>query len=197
TYHNVGEFDVQLIVSTANGSDTLISKDYIKVLPNIFAGFSGEPKSIIVGESVAFINTSFGNITGYNWQFEGGTPKYSELEEPGKITYHNVGEFDVQLIVSTANGSDTLISKDYIKVLPNISPNPSKGKIKLAFGGDIPKDYSIRVFNSIGQETGYIIDEIATNYLIIDLFPNKKGAYLIKLSSSQINNTYKVIIIGD
>ncbi|NQU34518.1 MAG: trypsin-like serine protease, partial [Bacteroidetes bacterium] len=32
---------------------------------NIFAGFSGEPKSIIVGESVAFINTSFGNITGY------------------------------------------------------------------------------------------------------------------------------------
>ena len=164
---------------------------------NIYAGFSGEPNSIIVGGSVSFINTSFGNISGYSWHFEGGIPEYSELEEPGNIKYLSAGAFDVQLIVSSANGSDTLTSNDYITVLPNISPNPSKGKIKLAFGSKIPSDYAIRIFNTMGQETNYIIDEISDNYLIIDIFPNKKGTYLIKLSSSQINNTYKVIIIGN
>ncbi len=164
---------------------------------NVFAGFSGEPKSIIVGQSVSFINTSFGNISGYTWYFEGGSPEYSELKEPGKIIYNNAGEFDVKLIVSSSNGTDTLIAKDYIKVLPNISPNPTKRKVKIAFGGAIPKDYSIRVFNSMGKETEYSIDTIENNYLIIDLFPNKKGTYLIKLTSTQINNTYKVIVIGD
>ena len=163
---------------------------------NIYAGFSGEPNSIIVGESVTFINTSFGNINGYSWYFEGGTPEFSELKEPGDIKYLNAGEFNVQLIVSSADGSDTLIGKDYIRVLPNISPNPSMGKVKIAFGGEVPEDYQIIVFNSMGQKVKYMIDEISDDFIIVNLFPNRKGTYLVKLTSSQINNTYKVILIG-
>ena len=179
------------------GTGTSILKGTNLDSTNIYAGFSGEPNSIIVGESVTYINTSFGNISGYSWYFEGGTPEFSELKEPGEVSYLNAGEFDVQLIVSSADGNDTLIGKDYIRVLPNISPNPSMGKVKIAFGGEVPENYQIRVFNSMGQEAKYMIDEISDDFIVVNLFPNRKGTYLVKLTSSEINNTYKVILIGN
>jgi len=163
---------------------------------NIFAAFSGEPKSIIMGESVTFINTSYGNITSYSWYFEGGIPEYYEGEEPGSVKYNTAGEFDVQLIVTAADGVDTLFTKNYIQVLPNISPNPTDGKIKLAFGNTLPDDIEnkIRVSNSIGQETGFRIIEKNNNYLIIEITPNGNGLYLIKVTSEEVNNTFKVIV---
>ncbi len=164
---------------------------------NVFAGFYGDPQSIIVGESVTFTNSSFGNISSYNWYFEGGTPEYSEMENPGSIRYNKAGEYNVKQIVNSGDGSDTLTAIGYIKVLPSISPNPSKGIIKLAFGGEVPENYTIRIFNSVGQEMGYRISEADENSLSIDIYPNKKGAYLVSFSSDQINTNYKVIIIGN
>jgi len=163
---------------------------------NIFAAFSGEPKSIIMGESVTFINTSYGNISSYSWYFEGGIPEYFEGEEPGSIEYNNAGEFDVQLIVTASDGVDTLFAKNYIQVLPNISPNPTDGYIKLAFGSALPNDIesSIRVSNAIGQETGFRIIEKSNNYLIIEIEPKCIGLHLITIRSEEINNTFKVIV---
>ena len=149
-----------------------------------------------MGESVTFINTSYGNITSYNWYFEGGTPEYYEGVEPGSISYSTAGEFDVRLIVSAAESADTLLVKNYIQVLPNISPNPTDGKIKLAFGNTLPDDIEnkIRVSNSIGQETGFRIIEKSNNYLIIEITPNGNGLYLIKVTSEEVNSTFKVIV---
>lgn len=163
---------------------------------NIFAGFSVEKNNITVGESASFINTSFGNIDGYNWYFAGGDPETSELEEPGTIKYHNAGSYDVQLIVSSAEKSDTLLRIGYIKVLPNVSPNPSNGKINLAFGNTIPDDYSIRIFDAIGRETGYRNVEKGENYLNIDLGSRIQGIYFVNYTAAGINNTYKVIVVG-
>jgi len=165
---------------------------------NIFAGFSGEPTSIIMGQSVYFINTSFGNIGAYNWYFEGGNPESSELENPGSVKYSNSGEFDVRLIVSTAEDSDTLLVKNYIKVLPSISPNPSNGKIKLAFGKTIPDDIlgNLRIFNAMGKEINYYVIEETDNCLILELSTKVHGLYLIDISSEEIKNTYKIIVNG-
>ena len=164
---------------------------------NIFAGFSVEKNNITIGESASFINTSFGDISGYNWYFEGGDPENSELEEPGTIKYHNAGSYDVRLIVSSTEKSDTLLRKGYIKVLPNISPNPSNGKIKLAFGSTIPDDFSIRIFDAIGRETGYRNMEKGENYLNIDMGSKIQGTYFVNYSTEGINNTYKVIVVGE
>jgi len=164
---------------------------------NIYAGFSADTKNILVGESVEFVNTSFGNIIAYEWYFEGGDPAISELEDPASITYNEAGLFDVQLIVFSGENSDTLFIDNYINVLPNMSPNPSDGEIKLTFGGDIPADYTIRVFNSIGQETGYRIKEIGGNYLIIEFPSSANDTFFVNFISSEITNTYKVIVIGN
>ncbi len=163
---------------------------------NIFAGFSVESNKITIGESVSFINTSFGNISSYSWYFEGGSPEYSETKEPGPIKYENAGIYDVRLIVSTTEKTDTLTRIDYIKVLPNISPNPSNGKIKLDFGSVIPDDFSIRVFDALGNETGYRGLEKGDNYLDIYLKTRSQGIFFVNYSSAGINNTYKVIVVG-
>lgn len=164
---------------------------------NIFAGFSAEPKSILMGESVEFINTSYGNISAYSWYFEGGDPEYSEQANPPNVKYPNAGIFDVRLVVASAEGHDTLLIKDYISVLPNISPNPCHGTIRLAFGGTKPDDLlnSIRVFNSVGKEIGYRIVEERDDYIIIEILPKKAGYYLVKISSKEVQNTFKIIVL--
>jgi len=164
---------------------------------NIYAGFIADHRSIIVGESVEFTNSSYGNISNYNWYFEGGNPESSELEQPGYIKYNQAGEFNVRLVVSSADGSDSLTAENYIKVLPNLSPNPSTGKVRISFGGSVPAEYSIRVFNVYGQETAFKIDEVGGNYLLINLLPVSNGNHLIRFSSSQINTTYKVVVINN
>ena len=162
---------------------------------HIFADFYGDPTTIIIGESASFINTSFGNIAGYNWYFEGGNPSTSELEEPINIQYNIAGEYDVRLIISSADGVDTLTRMDYIKVLPNISPNPCNGKVTLAFGSSIPDDISIRAYDVIGRETVFRVTEENDNYLILEMINKTRGIYFIKVSSSSVNNTYKVIVL--
>lgn len=179
------------------GSGVTILKGTNLDSSNIYAGFSAEKKTIIVGESVSFINTSFGNISSYEWFFEGGNPHYSELEEPQSIQYNVAGHYDVTLIAHTAEKSDTLTINNYINVMPSLSPNPTKGEIKLAFGGTVPDDYTIRAFNSIGMETGYRLIEKGENYILIKMYTKTKGAYIIKLISNDIVTTYKVIVTGD
>lgn len=163
---------------------------------NFYAGFSAETTNIMLGEYVTFTNNSSGNIDSYSWFFEGGVPEESELENPGNIEYNNVGGFDVMLIATSGNDTDTLFAMDYIKVMPNIFPNPSNGKVKLSFGGNLPKDYKIRAFNSLGKEIGFnIIDN--ESYLLIDLKTKIDGVYLIKFNSSTINTCYTVIVAID
>jgi type IX secretion system substrate protein/trypsin len=164
---------------------------------NIFAGFSGDPRTIIIGESVDFSNTSYGNIYGYTWYFEGGNPEYSELKEPGYVQYSGSGDFDVRLIISSGDNLDTLLRKDYVKVIPNVSPNPCTNIVKISFGSEVPEDYKIRITDSFGNEIGFELYESGANYLILNLSTKAKGLYLIRFESAQIYNTYKVVVIGD
>lgn len=164
---------------------------------NIYAGFYAEPNNIMIGESVTFTNTSYGNINSFSWFFEGGTPEQSELENPGNIEYNQAGDFDVTLVIASGAATDTLLAENYIKVMPNIFPNPSNGTVKLAFGGALPANYEVRIFNSLGQEIGFNIYEEADNYLLIDMQSRIDGMYLVKFSSSTINTTYTVIVAVD
>ena len=69
-------------------------------------------------------------------------------------------------------------------------------KIKLDFGSVIPDDFSIRVFDALGNETGYRGLEKGDNYLDIYLKTRSQGIFFVNYSSAGINNTYKVIVVG-
>lgn len=75
------------------------------------------------GAAVDFRDNSYnysGAIT-REWIFEGGSPATSNLQNPN-VTYAQAGKYDVTLIVSNANGSDTLKLEDYIEVIGDPSP---------------------------------------------------------------------------
>ncbi len=75
------------------------------------------PPNICPGTCTDFTNLSF-NATSYLWSFPGATPDTSTASSPTNICYANPGTYDVQLIATNANGSDTLLLANYITVHP-------------------------------------------------------------------------------
>ncbi len=80
------------------------------------ANFSAA-NSLCPGTCTDFLNLSF-NATSYQWNFPGATPDTSTATNPTNICYYNSGSYDVQLIATNANGSDTLLLSNYITVYP-------------------------------------------------------------------------------
>jgi len=61
-----------------------------------------------VGECINFYDLSLGHPTSWHWIFTGAIPDTSDLQNPTNICYYNPGTYPVTLIVSNANGTDTL-----------------------------------------------------------------------------------------
>jgi len=78
--------------------------------------FSASTTQVALGSSVNFTDGSFGEISSWSWTFEGGTPATSNQQNP-TVTYNEVGDFDVTLTITDANGnSETLTRENYIHV---------------------------------------------------------------------------------
>ncbi|HPF94793.1 MAG TPA: alpha-amylase family glycosyl hydrolase, partial [Tenuifilaceae bacterium] len=69
-----------------------------------------------VGETINFFDTSTGNPVEWIWEFPGGTPSTSTLQNP-LVTYASQGEYSVTLTIKNAdNEQQTKTFSDYIKV---------------------------------------------------------------------------------
>jgi PKD repeat protein len=65
---------------------------------------------------INFFDSSSNNPTAWQWIFPGGTPSSSTDQNPTSICYQIPGIYDVTLITTNANGSDTLTLQNYITV---------------------------------------------------------------------------------
>ena len=82
----------------------------------LLANFSASATQVALGQSVSFTDGSFGEVTSWNWIFEGGTPATSTQQNP-TVNYNEAGDFGVTLTVSNADGeSQTLTRANYIHV---------------------------------------------------------------------------------
>lgn len=88
---------------------------HVRLVPGecIMANFSASMTEIPQGKIVHFTDHSFGNITSWNWTFEGGTPSTSTEQNP-VITYSESGDFTVTLTVSDANGNSETYTRDQL-----------------------------------------------------------------------------------
>jgi len=87
------------------------------------ADFFALSTQVFANSTVFFSNQSVGNISTYEWTFEGGNPSSSNEPEP-TVRYPDVGTFDVQLITSNPTQSDTLLLQDYISVTERVLEDP-------------------------------------------------------------------------
>lgn len=81
--------------------------------------------SIKEGESVHFLDASTGNVTSWNWTFEGGDPATSTEQNP-VVTYNKAGSYSVTLTVSDGTTTSIATRQAYVNV-EGEAPNASVG----------------------------------------------------------------------
>lgn len=81
----------------------------------LIANFSSNLQEGCESFSVNFSNQSSGDITNYEWTFEGGTPSTSTLENPA-VTYNSSGIYNVTLTITDIFGNNTVTQNDYVTV---------------------------------------------------------------------------------
>lgn len=84
--------------------------------PPLTADFISEDTLTCEGYPVYFEDMSAGAPTDWYWEFPGGTPDSSRVQNP-VIVYETAGVYDVSLIVSDGIDTDTIVKEDYIEVL--------------------------------------------------------------------------------
>lgn len=67
------------------------------------------------GESVHFLDMSAGNVTSWNWTFEGGTPASSTEQNP-IVTYNKAGTYSVTLTVGDGSTTATATREAFVNV---------------------------------------------------------------------------------
>ncbi|MFL5764886.1 MAG: PKD domain-containing protein [Bacteroidia bacterium] len=80
------------------------------------ADFTANRTNICTGDCINFTDLSAGAPTSWAWTFTGGTPSTSTLQNPATICYNTPGTYQVQLIATNANGSNTMTKTAYITV---------------------------------------------------------------------------------
>lgn len=117
TYSSIGFFDVQLIVTTANGCQDSITQT-IEVREPPVANFTVVPDSLCGPFDAVFTNLSSGVNVSYNWDF--GNGQTSTLQNPGPVTYIPSLTTDTSYLVTldVTNYCGTVSHQETIIVTP-------------------------------------------------------------------------------
>lgn len=86
--------------------------------------FSASQTSIYTGNVISFTDLSTEAPTSWLWNFQGGTPSTSTVQNPTNIQYNSAGTYTVTLTATNAYGNNTKTKTGYITVT-DIVPQPS------------------------------------------------------------------------
>ncbi|MBN4066172.1 PKD domain-containing protein, partial [Candidatus Amoebophilus asiaticus] len=204
TYNSVGDWLVTLIVSNANGSDTIT--DTITIMDYPTASFIQSVNTIMAGDTLSFTNSS-SNATGFTWDF-GDSSGTSTAISPN-YSYADSGTFIVTL--SAANACGTSQSMSTITVTPDtttgipvidnqrslsdltVYPIPASDHIILEVNDTYIK--KVEVYNMIGKLilTYQIKSKRNFNLLSTELLP--VGMYFLKVYAEGESRTIKFSIV--
>jgi len=99
--------------------DSIVDQVVLKVCKNnscITANFTASDTVICEDSCINFTDLSIDTPTSWQWSFPGANPSSDTVQNPTNICYDTAGIYDIQLIATNANGSDTLIKTGYIQV---------------------------------------------------------------------------------
>jgi len=124
--HSIVEQDMWPISSTQTFVDYFESNGLEQSDCNPFsADFIADATDICEYDVVNYTDLSSGDITSWNWVFEGGDPATSTEQNP-VILYNDEGEYDVELTISNGTETSTTTLENYIVVAmsPPVMLNP-------------------------------------------------------------------------
>lgn len=182
---------VDFIVFPASGDNVLV------------AAFDVDNNNPCDGETVNFSSNSLGEITEWNWTFEGGTPETSDEENPS-VTYATPGTYSVTLEVGDGANTATITKDDYIIVhnctgVSNIEagvsiyPNPNNGVFYMDLQG--MESAKLQIYNAVGtvvyEEPNFQNDNSMKR---IDLSQQAEGVYMLVIENDNQKLIEKIIV---
>lgn len=188
-----GVYTISLVVSSPVSTNEKVVAGAFTVLDPyaVIAGIGASNRTTYAGGTVSFKDASQGNVKGWEWTFEGGTPATSGEQNP-VVVYQTPGTYKVSLKAFNERYNDSASLDGYVRVLP------SKDLVfLLPFDGDSkdygpnridPQDYSmggyvksyVEGFGGIGQAMKFPGGTKGKNYSVLmmpddrisDLLPN-------------------------
>ncbi len=176
---------------------------YFKGSNIVVADFNSEVTKVIERSYIEFNNLSEGNISRYRWEFEGGVPAVSTEKNPGLIYYDKPGTYSVKLVASSDENADSLVRKEYIKVIGNIYPNPfivgdgNQNEIHILTGDTPLADAKVAIYDI----TGKLIEnpKVKTGFHEITINPYNlsAGTYLISTLIDGKKSVWKIVVVNN
>lgn len=100
----------------------VVAEDYEATILNVqlvsatlTAEFSADQALVAIGSTVQFSEDCWGEPDTYTWTFDGGTPETSTETNP-QVIYTEEGTFDVTLVITKGDDTQTITKEDYITV---------------------------------------------------------------------------------
>lgn len=150
-----GEGNILVEMTDANFGFQAVH-DFCIESSEIAVNFSTSSNEICEGSSVDFEDLSSGNPVSWAWEFEGGVPATSSLQNPTGILYATSGNYDVTLTITNSDAesdSETSLNLIVVNENPNIALvetidvscfGMADGSIEVsASGGSSPYQFSI------------------------------------------------------
>jgi hypothetical protein len=162
------------------------------------ADFITESRLILTGTTVTFSDLSSGPPLTWEWHFEGGDPETFLGKDPPEITYAKGGKYDVTLVVSDGQISDTLTRAGYVEVVGNLFPNPARDEVSIYLGEEAPATLTVEVINIIGRVM-YTekYTQNSSRLVTVNLSNLSSGIYIIRLQVGQRYLFGKVMVINE
>ena len=189
-------------VITTNGcSCSGINNITITVIPCIIpiSSFSAASNAICAGNCVQFNDQSNGSPSTWQWEFSGGNPSSSNLQNP-LVCYDSSGTYYVSLTVANFNGSDSSSQSNYMIVtdcyctdiyIPNaFSPNGDGENdfLKIYYGNlACIKTLQLSIYDRWGEN---VFKTTVTNF-------QWDGKYMGKMLNTQVLTYYLQIEFSD
>lgn len=151
----------------------------------LIANFEADTTVLSIGGEVTFFDSSGGDPESWNWAFSNGDPSLISAQNPPKITYKDYGMWDVTLIISDGIVSDTLVRRNYIRVTPNLYPNPANEYVTIDFGNRQVNYIEVEVFDVWGRMAGkYVNTSSTTGIWTLDIGDLQVGTYLLRITTN-------------
>jgi PKD repeat protein/pimeloyl-ACP methyl ester carboxylesterase len=120
--NKAGPYNVMLVAKFQNKEDTILVMTTSNQTDNI-ADFVSDADSFCAGSEISYSDASLGIVQSRVWEFPGGTPASSTLQNP-VVTYSLPGTYDVKLIANFNGKADTISRSNYITINA-LSPTPT------------------------------------------------------------------------
>lgn len=161
----------------------------------VVALFKADTTVVPINGQTDFVDLSTGKPEQWQWYFEEGNPSASTVQNPEGIAYSSYGTYDVRLICGNEVNSDTLFLKDYIRVEPVVVPNPSRDGFRIFFGDKSNTPDRIEVFNTLGQQVPFLVNNTGSSTLTLDLNGLSAGMYVVRLQAESYSFTGKLWLV--